>query len=123
MREPLFLSIGQVKVLHRRSLDEYGGLDGLREPELFESAVMQPRNVYYYTGGDLFDIASAYAFYIAQAQACLDGNKRTGVASALVFLHLNRKSIDYDEELLYQALIDIADRKLDREGFAKLLRG
>ena len=70
----------------------------------------------------MFDIASAYAFHIAQAQACFDGNKRTGIASALVFLEMNGISSDYEEDMLYDVMIDVAERKLTREDFADLLR-
>jgi|TARA_B100001093_G_scaffold374878_1_gene359860 death-on-curing protein len=122
VKEPKFLSVDQVKILHNRSLQAYGGLDGIREPSLFESAVFQPQNVFYYQNGDLFDIASAYAFHIAQAQACFDGNKRTGIASALVFLEMNGISSDYEEDMLYDVMIDVAERKLTREDFADLLR-
>ena len=122
MREPIFLELEQVKILHVRSLEAYGGISGYREPSLFESAVMQPRNIFYYTDGDLYDIAAGYAFHIAQAQACLDGNKRTGIAAALTFLALNGLPIDYDEDQLYQAMIDIAERTLDRSGLAQILR-
>jgi|GEM_PF-4316873 len=45
---------------------------------------MQARNVYYYLGGDLYDIAASYAYRIAEAQACIDGNNRTAIASAMV---------------------------------------
>ena len=87
MSEPLFLSVQQVQRLHRKLIDVFGGTHGLREPGLLESAVVQPQNVYHYAGGDLFDIAAAYAFHIAQAQAFLDGNKRAGMATALAFLN------------------------------------
>jgi death-on-curing family protein len=70
-------------------LEQHGGQDGVRDPWALESAVIHPRNVFYYAQGDLFDVAAAYAFHLAESQAFLDGNKRTGIAVALVFLRLN----------------------------------
>jgi len=86
---PAFLSVEQVAALHRVALERHGGPDGLRDPAAFESAVMQPRSVWFYAQGDLFDVAAAYAFHLAEAQAFLDGNKRTGMGAALVFLEGN----------------------------------
>ena len=84
--EPVFLSVAQVMALHRLSLERHGGQDGLRDAATFESAVMHPQNVWFYAGGDLCDVAAAYAYHLAESQAFLDGNKRTGMAAALAAL-------------------------------------
>ena len=88
MSEPTFLTLEQVEALHRLALDQHGGQDGVRDQWAPESAVIHPRNVFYYAQGDLFEVAAAYAFHVAESQAFLDGNKRTGIAAALVFLKL-----------------------------------
>ena len=67
-------------------------------------------------------MAAAYAFHIAQNQPFVDGNKRTGLLAALVFLDLNAHSIDQPSDRLYQAMIDIAEHRLDKEGLAELFR-
>lgn len=103
-------------------LSRYGGACGLGDESLFESAIAQPRNDLYYAGADLFGMASSYAYHIAQAQAFVDGNKRTAVASALVFLEVNGADTDFDSELLYKAMISIAERKMDKAELASLLR-
>ena len=54
-------------------------------------------NTYYYGHGDIFDVAAAYAFHIAQAQAFLDGNKRAGVSAALGFLDINKVRVLTDD--------------------------
>jgi len=120
--EPIFLSVAQVERLHEKSIQRFGGSLGVRDRGLFESAIAQPRHTYYYGDGDLFDIAAAYAFHIAQAQACFDGNKRTAIASAFSFLELNGISTDFDSTALYQAMIDIAERRMDKDQLARLLR-
>jgi len=123
MSDPVFLTSEQVEGFHRRGLELYGGSDGIRDRSLFEEAVAQAQNVYWYAHGDLFDIAAAYCFHIAQAQAFVDGNKRTAVAAGLTFLKLN--GIKTSAELtmpVYNALIEIAEHKLDRGGLAELLR-
>ena len=94
----------------------------MRDRGLFESAIIQPRHTYYYAHGDLFDIAAAYAYHIAQAQACFDGNKRTGVAAAFLFLELNAVSTDFDAMPLYEAMIAVAEKRMDKPQLAQLLR-
>ena len=59
MNEPVFLSRDHVLELHRISLERYGGLDGLRDPGLLDSALMQPEATYYYGNGDFAAIAAA----------------------------------------------------------------
>ena len=123
MNEPIFPSRESVIELHRDSLERYGGIDGLRDPGLLDSALMQPEATYYYGQGDLFAIAAAYAFHIAQNQPFLDGNKRTAVGSSLLFLKAN--SVDtasYDGLKLYDAMIAIAEKRLDKAGLAAVFR-
>lgn len=122
MNEPGFLTVEQVRTLHRMALERHGGQDGLRDPAAFESAVMHPRNVWFYGQGDLFDVAAAYAFHLAEAQAFLDGNKRTGMSAALVFLEGNGCPVPQATDALYEAMIAVAERRLDRAGLAVLLR-
>ncbi len=122
MSDPLFLTVPQVETLHRMALERHGGQDGLRDRAALESATMQPCNVWLYSQGGLFEIAAAYAFHIAEAQAFLDGNKRTGMSAALVFLEGNGIEVPVATEKLYAAMIDISERRLDKTGLAALLR-
>jgi len=122
MKAPLFLSLAQVAELHRLSLEMHGGQEGLRDPAAFEAAVYQPQNTWFYGGGDYYDVAAAYAYHLAESQSCLDGNKRTGMAAALVFLRLNGVVVSESTDELHQAMIAIAARRLDKPGLAELLR-
>ena len=94
MNEPVFLSREKVLYLHRISLELHGGLDGLREPGLLDSALMQPEAAFYYGQGDLAAMAAAYAFHIAQNQPFIDGNKRTAMGAALTFLEGNGVDVE-----------------------------
>ena len=71
---------------------------------------------------DLFAMAAAYAFHIAQNQPFVDGNKRTGLAAALVFLDLNGITVADPEGKLYSAMIAIAEKELDKTGLAAVFR-
>ena len=109
--------------IHHASLERHGGIDGLRDPGLLDSALMQPEATYYYGQGDLAAIAAAYAFHIAQNQPFLDGNKRTALGSALLFLKANGVDVDkYDDVQLYDAMIGIAEKRIDKAGLARIFR-
>jgi len=120
--EPLFLSLAQVEELHERSIALYGGTLGLRDRNTLEAAVFHPHHVYHYGHGDLFEIAAAYCFHIAEAQAFLDGNKRTAASAALTFLRLNGISIRAEPTALHGAMIGVAERRQGKADIAALLK-
>lgn len=122
MSDPSFLSLAEVQELHEISLQRYGGARGVRDAGGLEAAVEQPKHTYHYGHGDLFDVAAAYAFHIAQAQACVDGNKRTAVAAALVFLKLNGVSAVFDQWEIYRMMIAIAEKRAGKSQLAEFFR-
>ncbi len=124
MTDPVFLDLEDVLLIHAEQLARYGGAPGIRDRGLLESAVAMPRAS---AGGefahpDLFAMAAAYAFHVAQNQPFVDGNKRTGLLAAIVFLDLNGVEIADPGGRLYDAMIAIAERTLDKSGLAELLR-
>ena len=120
--EPVFLTVAQVAALHRISLEQHGGQDGLRDEAAFKSAVQQSLNTWFYAQGDIYDVAAAYAFHLAESQAFLDGNKRTGMAAALTFLRLNGASVPRNTSELYAAMIAISARQIGKPELAALFR-
>lgn len=123
MNEPRFVSRETVDALHRLSLQEHGGQDGLRNEHGLESALAQPQHIYAYGHGDLADLAAAYAYHIAENQSFIDGNKRTAVLTALYFLELNGvDSSPIPNAVLYDAMIGIAEKRLDKPGLAAVFR-
>jgi death-on-curing protein len=70
----------------------------------------------------LFDIAAAYAFHLAESQAFVDGNKRTVIGAALTFLDLKGITRLPDDTALYDAMIAIANKHLNKIGLAGLFR-
>ncbi len=121
--EPVFLTRGHIDAIHQDQIETFGGLHGIRSEDALESAIAQPLNVWYYGNGDLYEIAAAYAFHIAESQAYFDGNKRTGVQAALDFLEINGVDTDPLPELAtYEAMIRVATHELDRAGLATFLR-
>jgi death-on-curing protein len=100
--EITFLSLGEVLEIHRDQITRYGGSPGLRDLDLLKSALGMPQATFggEYLHTDVFEMAAAYLFHIVKNHPFIDGNKRVGAASALVFLALN----DYDFTALQDAL-------------------
>ena len=123
MREPQFIAWHEIAIIHEISIERFGGSQGIRDEHLIHSALGAAMNDFYYAAADLAGIAAAYAFHIAQAQAFLDGNKRTAIGAALVFLE--RSGVETKTEwgnALYDALHAVAEKKMDKSSFAELIR-
>ena len=118
--EPLFLDVDDVIELHATQLEIYGGSAGLRDRGLLESAVAQPQTSF---GGEfahdgLFAMAAAYLFHIVSNHAFVDGNKRAGMLSAMVFLDVNGINIDHPSEALYELTMGVAEGRIDKSAVA-----
>ncbi len=120
--DPDFLSLEDILRLHDRSLTEHGGSDGIRDRGGIESALHAPQADFFYRQANLCGIAAAYAFHIAEAQAFIDGNKRTAIAAALMFLELNGIDAKGNDRALYDVMIAIAEKRLDKAGLAARFR-
>jgi death-on-curing protein len=122
VNEPRFLEFQEVLYLHDESLARFGGSAGIRALGQVESALGSAKNAYWYGHGGLFEIAAAYAFHIAESQAFIDGNKRTAASAAIMFLKVNGVMMPRDDGSIYDAIIEIAEKRLDKAGLAKVLR-
>jgi death on curing protein len=124
VNEPTFLTLDEVLELHDDQIATYGGEPGIRDMGLVESAVAQPAASFggEYLHTDLFLMAAALAFHIAESQAFVDGNKRTGLAAAGTFLKLNGYRLREANDRLADAMLAIATRDLDKTGLAQVFR-
>ncbi len=123
MAHPLFLTLAEVIEIHADQIRRYGGRAGLRDLALLESALAQPEASFAgeWLHGDLYAMAAAYAYHLCQNHPFIDGNKRTGLAAALVFLELNGITVLDPRGRLKNAMIRIASVKMSKDDFTKLL--
>lgn len=124
MREPTFLTLAEVVEVHSDQIRRYGGQDGIRDLGLLESALAQPEASF---GGvwlhqDLYEMASAYAYPIGENHPFINGNKRAGLACALVFLEINDLPIADPKGKLQDAMLKVAVGSMLKQKFADLLR-
>ncbi len=114
-----YLTVEAVKAIHAEVLAAHGGSAGVREEALLESAVAAPQATM--MGETLFtdplEIAAAYLFYLCRNHPFVDGNKRTALATCLVFLSENGllPNERLDADAWETLIIDVAASRLDRE--------
>ena len=121
----IHLAVETVLEIHAEALRAFGGAEGIRDRGLLESAVAAPQATF---GGqspfsDLAEVAAAYLFYLCRNHPFLDGNKRTAMAAAIVFLRLNDIEPLKDGEPWESLVLDVAASRLDREQTTRRLRG
>ena len=122
-QEPFFLSREHIDAIHRDQLEAWGGLHGIRNENGLESAIAQPQNVYAYESSDLYELAAAYAYHLAENQAYFDGNKRVGIQAALDFLEMHGIDTTPLPGLqTYQAMIGISAHEMRRSDLAAYFR-
>ena len=121
---PVFLDLDQVLRLHRSLIEHYGGTEGVRDLGLLDSAIATPQAGFggQYLHHDLFEMAAAYLFHIVGNHPLLDGNKRTGAASAIVFLAINGVTIENDEAGLVDLTLRVATGRATKAQAAEFLR-
>lgn len=124
MEQIQFLEILDVILIHEDQINLYGGINGIRSFELLESAVNMPKASFdgYYLHSTIFDKASAYIYHITQNHPFLDGNKRTALATGLVFLDLNGIEVEEADDELYNMMISVSNGNLKKDEISELLK-
>jgi death-on-curing protein len=114
--------VGLVVAIHDEAVYEFGGLGGLRDRALLESAIDRPRNrLAYEPKSTVFELAAALCFGLAKNHAFTDGNKRTALLAGRAFLFLNGFELEPGEEDEVLTLIAVADGSLDERRLADWL--
>lgn len=121
--EPRWLTEAMLLVIHARQIERYGGAPGVLDENVVLSALHRARNRWAYDeGADVADLAAAYVAGFARSQGFNDGNKRTGLASALVFLRLNGYGLHVPGRELYALTMQVANNEADDSVVAAYLR-
>lgn len=112
-----------VTAIHDEVIYEFGGLAGVRDVGLLESALDRPRNIFAHgRRSSLFKLAAALCIGIAKNHPFNDGNKRTALLAARAFLFLNRYTLEPREDDEVMTLVAVADGSLDEEHLAAWLK-
>ena len=121
---PAFLTLDEVLALHADQIGRYGGALGVRDLALLQSALAVPSTTF---AGDflhstIHEMAAAYLFHIVKNHPFVDGNKRTGLITAIAFLGLNGKTVDADPDELVATVLGVADGSIDKLDLAVFLK-
>jgi death on curing protein len=124
MNEPVFLSLDEIIFFHKKEMELSGGAAGIRDKEGIEACVEAPKASF---GGqylfDLFGMAATYISCLTMRHPFIDGNKRTALASALVFLKINGFDVEesHDEELA-DLVLSFVTKEINKEDMAVKLK-
>ena len=124
MQEPIWLSLELIEAIHQRQLAEHGGLSGVRDRGMLESAVDRPRQKFAYRSldTDLPELAAAYAYGLSPNHPFMDGNKRTAAVACELFLALNQYQLIASDVELYPIFLNLAAGELNEAELVDWLR-
>ena len=116
--------MGEVLLILQDQIRRYGGSYGVRDPALLSSALAMPSATFSgeFLHADIFQQAAAYAYHLCQNHPFLDGNRRTALAAALVFLDLNGIDISDPSLDLYRCMVGVAQGKKTRSDISSTFR-
>jgi death on curing protein len=122
MKEPLWLDLEKALVAHDIMLAQHGGLAGVRDEGLLESALAKPQNRFAYESPSIPEMAASYAAGIILNHPFLDGNKRTGFFLAAAFLELNGYDFLADEAVVVERTLALAAGAIGENDYANWLK-
>lgn len=122
MKEPKWLTTTMVVAIHDEQLAIHGGLPGLRDAGMLESALDRPRNKWAYETAELPELAAAYAYAIARNHPFADGNKRTSLLALYTFLGVNEINFVVPEANAAAMIFSLAAGEVSEESLARWIR-
>jgi death-on-curing protein len=111
----LFPRKDEVLEIHARLIEQFGGLPGIRDEGLLDSALLSAANRQHYEGANLATLAATYAFHLTRNHPFMDGNKRIGAAIAEIFVQLNGARLSATNDEIVELALGIAAGTLARE--------
>ena len=123
MKEPTWIDLADCLSFHDEMLARFGGLPGVRDEPLLDSALHHSRRLFEYGQPDLFYLAAAFAVGIIQNHPFLDGNKRAGFMAAALFLEVNGLRFKASEEEVVMQTLALAAGEIDEPAYARWLAG
>jgi death-on-curing protein len=121
--EPRWLTRIVVDAIHHDQLREHGGLPGIRDENVLESALARPQQKWHYTDRtDVPLLAAAYAFGLVKNHPYRDGNKRIGFLAMVTFLGMNGHQLDATDAEVVAEIVALAEGSVSEEALADWIR-
>jgi death-on-curing protein len=121
--EPQWLSRVVVDAIHNDQLREHGGLPGIRDENVLESALARPQQKWHYAEKvDMASLASAYGFGLVKNHPYRDGNKRIGFLAIVTFLGINGHDLEATDAEVIAEILALADGRVSEEELTDWIR-
>ena len=121
-RKWVWIPLDAVLAIHDEQISEHGGIRGVRDLSVIESALARPRNLLAYGRADAAALAASYAFGLCSNHGFLDGNKRTAYVVAETFLDLNGYAMDAPDEAVVNTMLAVASGAMTEAELLKWFR-
>lgn len=121
-RQWRWIPLNAVLAIHDEQIAEHGGIRGIRDLAVVDSAVARPLNLVADGVPDAAALAAAYAFGLCSNHGFLDGNKRTAYVVAEAFLDLNGYAMDAPDQAVVSTMMAVASGVMPEEKLAKWFR-
>lgn len=122
MSAPDWLAVDMIVAIHDEQLAIHGGLAGMRDAALLESALDRPRNKWAYESAELPELAAAYGYGIAKNHPFVDGNKRTSLLAIYTFLGINGVDFIVPEADAAAMIFALAAGEVSEDSLARWIR-
>ena len=123
MKEPVWIERRALELLHAAGIARFGGLPGLRDEGLLESALARPKHAFHFGAvKDVMALSASYAFGLAKDHPFADGNKRVAFLACGLFMELNGRTLTANSLDAYAAVTALAGGGLGEDEFAAWLR-
>lgn len=122
MAEYRWLRRETLLILHEEGLAEHGGLAGIRDAGLLDSALEAPKNKAFHEDADVFTCAAAYAHAVVKNHPFFDGNKRAAFLACATFLAVNGQALVESEADATLKVLALAASEMTEAAFADWLR-
>jgi len=124
MQEPIWITKEVAILIHDMQIELFGGLAGIRDEKLLESAIFSPQNNFHYNKKsiNIFFLAASYAFAISKNHPFVDGNKRTAIVVCFTFLKRNGYNIKAETNKAYSYINGLANGEKTQAEFETWLK-
>jgi death-on-curing protein len=120
---PKWVTASIATAIHDEAIYEFGGMAGVRDSGLLQSALDRPRNLFAHEPEkSIFELAAALCVGIAKNHPFHDGNKRTALLATRAFLYLNGQELEPTQADEVTTVVAVADYSLDEDRLAEWLK-
>ena len=119
-----FLTENEVMEIHNSCIELFGGKGGIRDRNLFESAIYQPQQTFdgKFLYENIYEMAAMYLLSFAKDHVFFDGNKRTAIKTCMLFLELNNNRLLLNNDEAVDLTLKCVSGEYSKEDIVRIIR-